>query len=127
MEVSLLQHAKDKAPQRVTVDELVEQLKNDSWPTGYQPLAVLGAVVEGGYGKEQQIRYYGKVQHFGMDYYARLTGCEADRTLVGVIPPEERKRHAVSLAYDAMIKKRKSNASSEQTDTPDQPDTPDAF
>ena len=193
MEVSLLQHAKDKAPQRVTVDGLVEQLKNDSWPTGYQPLAVLGAVVEGGlqkknvrwltglavarlghgsdklkvisdqlkviservlddphtrlcwtdqsggvyvvyeyelndgYGKEQQIRYYGKVQHFGMDYYARLTGCEADRTLVGVIPPEERKRHAVSLAYDAMIKKRKSNASSEQTDTPDQPDTPDAF
>ena len=160
MEVSLLQHAKDKAPQRVTVDELVEQLKNDSWPTGYQPLAVLGAVVEGGlqkknvrwltglavarlghgsdklkvisdqlkvisdklkviservqndphtrlcwtdqsggvyvvyeyelndgYGKEQQIRYYGRVQHFGMDYYARLTGCEADRTLVGVTKP----------------------------------------
>jgi hypothetical protein len=153
MEVSLLQHAKDKAPQRVTVDELVEQLKNDSWPTGYQPLALFGAVVEGGlqkknvrwltglavarlglgsdqlkvisdqlkviservrddphtrlcwtdqsggvyvvyeyelndgYGKEQQIRYYGKVQHFGMDYYAQLTDCEADRTLVGVTKP----------------------------------------
>ena len=25
-----------------------------------------------GFGKEQQIRYYGKVQHFGMEYYARL-------------------------------------------------------
>ena len=145
MEVSILQHAKDKSPRRLTVDELVSQMRGDSWPAGYQPLAVIGAVVEGGlqrknirwltglsivrlgyrneecgmrsvelkvqddphtrlcwtdqsggvyvvyeyelndgYGREQQIRYYGRVQHFGMDYYARLTGCEADRTLVGV-------------------------------------------
>ena len=145
MELSILQHAKDKSPQRLTVDELVSQMRGDSWPAGYQPLAVIGAVVEGGlqrknirwltglsiarlgyrneecgmrsvelkvqddphtrlcwtdqsggvfvvyeyelndgYGREQQIRYYGRVQHFGMDYYARLTGCEADRTLVGV-------------------------------------------
>ena len=40
-----------------------------------------------GYGKEQQIRYYGRVQHFGMEYYIRLTGGEADRTLVGVTKP----------------------------------------
>ena len=46
---------------------------------------------------------------------------------VVVIPPDERKRHAMSLAYDAMIKKRQSNASSEQADMPDQPDTPDVF
>ena len=153
MEVSILQHAKDKAPRQVTVDEVVELIKGDSWPAGYQPLVVAGAVVEGGlqkknvrwltglavvklrikreelrikreevrgkmedvrddlhtrlcwtdqsggmfvvfeyelndgFGKEQQIRYYGKVQHFGMEYYARLTGCEADRTLVGVTKP----------------------------------------
>ena len=146
MELSIIQHAKDKAPRQVTVDELVSQMRSASWPAGYQPLLVVGAVVEGGlqkknvrwltglavvklrikreevrskmedvwedphtrlcwtdqsggmfvvfeyelndgFGKEQQIRYYGKVQHFGMEYYARLTGCEADRTLVGVTKP----------------------------------------
>ena len=153
MELSIIQHAKDKAPRQVTVDELVSQMRSASWPAGYQPLVVAGAVVEGGlqkknvrwltglavvklrikreelrikreevrgkmedvrddlhtrlcwtdqsggmfvvfeyelndgFGKEQQIRYYGKVQHFGMEYYARLTGCEADRTLVGVTKP----------------------------------------
>ena len=150
MEVSLLQHAKDKSPHRVTVDKLVSQMRSASWPAGYKPLLVVGAVVEGGlqkknvrwltglsvarighgsdklkvisdksvqqvrddphtrlcwtdqsgdmyvvyeyelnegFGKEQQIRYYGRVQHFGMEYYARLTGCEADRTLVGVTKP----------------------------------------
>ena len=40
-----------------------------------------------GYGKEQQIRYYGRVQQFCMEYYARLTDCEADHTLVGVTKP----------------------------------------
>ena len=145
MEVSILQHAKDKSPRQVTVDELVSQMRSASWPEGYQPLAVFSAVVEGGlqkknvrwltglsiarlgyrneecgmrsvelkvqddphtrlcwtdqsggmyvvfeyelndgYGKEQQMRYYSRLQHFGMDYYARLTDCEADRTLVGV-------------------------------------------
>ena len=145
MEVSILQHAKDKSPRRLTVDELVSQMRSASWPEGYQPLAVFSAVVEGGlqrknvrwltglsiarlgyrneecgmrsvelkvqddphtrlcwtdqsggvyvvfeyelndgYGKEQQMRYYSRLQHFGMDYYAHLTDCEADRTLVGV-------------------------------------------
>lgn len=40
-----------------------------------------------GYGKDQQIRYYGRVQQFCMEYYARLTDCEADHTLVGVTKP----------------------------------------
>ena len=63
---------------------------------------------------------------------ARL-GFESDRQNNGrgyyvvVIPPEERKRHAVSLAYDAMIKRRKITGSSEQTETSVQPDTPDVF
>ena len=36
-----------------------------------------------GYRLEQQLRYYGRVFHWGCDYFERLTGCEADRTLVG--------------------------------------------
>ena len=153
MEVSLLQHAKDKDPRQVTLDEVVRQIKGDQWPAGYEPLVVIGAVIQGGlqkknvrwltglsvilighgneklkvkseklaalkqtvcddphtklcfsdqnggmyvvyeyelndgYGKEQQMRYYSRVQHFGMEYYARLTGCEADRMLVGITKP----------------------------------------
>ena len=143
MDVSILQHAKDKAPRQVTLDEVVQQIRGDQWPADYQPLVVVGAVVEGGlqkrnirwltglavcrvkmkdgtlktkvfddphtrlcfsdqsgnvyivyeyelndhYGKEQQVRYYSRVQHFGMDYYGRLTECEADHTLVGVTKP----------------------------------------
>ena len=153
MEVSLLQHAKDKAPHQVTLDEVIELIKGDQWPAGYEPWLVVGAVVQGGlqkknvrwltglsvtlighgneklkvkseklaalkqtvcddphtklcftdqsgrmyvvyeyelndgYGKDQQMRYYSRVQHFGIEYYARLTGCEADRTLVGVTKP----------------------------------------
>ena len=52
MEVSILQHAKDKALRQVTVDEVVELIKGDSWPAGYQPLVVAGAVVEGGLQKK---------------------------------------------------------------------------
>ena len=135
----------------MALNEVVQMMKGDAWPAGYQPLAVVGAVVENGlqkknirwlnglcvtyisskkpdmmsdqsaafrqkvaddphtrmcfsdqsggmyvvyeyelndsYGKEQQARYYSRVQHFGMDYYARLTDCEADHTLVGVTKP----------------------------------------
>ena len=52
MEVSIIQHAKDKAPRQVTVDELVSQMRSASWPAGYQPLVVAGAVVEGGLQKK---------------------------------------------------------------------------
>ena len=158
MEVSILQHAKDKSPQRVTVDEVVDLIRGDRWPAGYRPLIVVGAVVEGGlqkknirwltglagvklkvkseelkvkselvrddphtrlcwtdqsggmyvvyeyelndgYGKEQQIRYYGKVQHFGIDYYSQLTGGEADRALVGVTKPVPL-CHAPDICYN---------------------------
>ena len=139
MEVSILQHAKDKDPRQVTLDEVVRQIRGDQWPAGYEPLVVIGAVIQGGlqkknvrwlsglcvthiqadsqqvrddphtklcfsdqnggmyvvyeyelndgYGKEQQMRYYSRVQHFGMEYYARLTDCEADRMLVGITKP----------------------------------------
>lgn len=157
MEVSLLQHAKDKSPQAVTLDKVVELIRGDQWPPGYEPLMVVSGVVEGGlqkknvrwltglsiarlgyrneklgmrneklklqgnphtllcwtdqsggmyvvyayelndgYGKDKQMRYYGKVQHFGMEYYAQLTGCEADRTLVGVTK-------TVALCHDAAV------------------------
>ncbi len=35
MELSILQHAKDKAPRQVTLDEMVRQIRGDQWPTGY--------------------------------------------------------------------------------------------
>ena len=139
MELSLLQHAKDKAPRQVTLDDVVKLIRSDAWPAGYEPLMVVGAVVNGGlqkknirwlnglcithirgdsqkvrddphtkvcwsdqnggmfviyeyelndgYGKDQQTRYYSRVQHFGMAYYAHLTGGEPDHTLVGVTKP----------------------------------------
>jgi predicted P-loop ATPase len=138
MELSILQHAKDKVPRQVTLDAVVGQIRSDQWPAGYKPLIVVGAVVNGGlqkknirwltglcvahirgarqvcddphtmlswndhsggmyvvyeyelndsYSMEQQSRYYSRVQHFGMEYYAHLTGDEADHTLVGVTKP----------------------------------------
>ena len=38
MDVSILQHAKDKAPRQMALDEVVELIKGDAWPAGYQPL-----------------------------------------------------------------------------------------
>ena len=46
MELSIIQHAKDKAPRQMAVNEVVGLMKGNSWPTGYQPLAVIGAVVD---------------------------------------------------------------------------------
>ena len=66
MDISILQHAKDKAPHQVTVDEVV-------------------------------------------------------------IPPDERKRHAQSLAVDAMMRRRKASAPAEPSDEPEKPDAPDVF
>ena len=148
MELSILQHAKDKAPRQVTLDEVVGQIRGDQWPAGYEPLIVVGAVVNGGlqkknirwlnglcvahirggapqvcddphtklswndqnggiyvvyeyelndsFGKEQQARYYSRVQHFGMEYYSHLTGGEPDHTLVGVTKP-------VPLCHDTNV------------------------
>ena len=148
MELSILQHARDKAPRQVTLDEVVGQIRSDQWPAGYEPLIVVGAVVNGGlqkknirwlnglcvahirggdpqvcndphtklswndqnggiyvvyeyelndsFGKEQQARYYSRVQHFGMEYYSHLTGGEPDHTLVGVTKP-------VPLCHDSAV------------------------
>ena len=148
MELSILQHARDKAPRQVTLDEVVGQIRGDQWPAGYEPLIVVGAVVNGGlqkknirwlnglcvahirggdpqvcddphtklswndqnggiyvvyeyelndsFGKEQQARYYSRVQHFGMEYYSHLTGGEPDHTLVGVTKP-------VPLCHDSAV------------------------
>ena len=38
MELSILQHAKDKAPRQITLDEVVGQIRGDQWPVGYEPL-----------------------------------------------------------------------------------------
>lgn len=152
MELSILQHAKDKTPRQVTLDEVVRQIRGDQWPAGYEPLVVIGAVIQGGlqkknvrwltglcvthiqgdgqqvrddphtklcftdqnggmyvvyeyelndsYGKEQQMRYYSRVQHFGMDYYSNLTGGEPDHTLVGVTKPVPL-CHAPDVYYNA--------------------------
>ena len=137
MDVSILQHAKDKAPRQMALDEVVELIRGDAWPAGYQPLAVMASVVSGGvmrkhirwltgvgivhirhltrqetvtadnhtllcyadgsggcyvaykyelndgYSLDKQLRYYGRVQHWAADYYARLSSGEADRSCVG--------------------------------------------
>jgi hypothetical protein len=48
MDVSILQHAKDKAPRQMALNEVVLMMKGDAWPAGYQPLAVMASVVSGG-------------------------------------------------------------------------------
>jgi hypothetical protein len=54
MDVSILQHAKDKAPRQMALDEVVELISGDAWPAGYQPLAVMASVVSGGVMRKQQ-------------------------------------------------------------------------
>lgn len=60
-------------------------------------------------------------------------GFESDRQgnsrgyYVVVVDPDERKRRAVSMAVDAMIKRRKANASLDQAETPNQPNQPELF
>ena len=54
MDISVLQHAKDRAPRQMALDEVVELIRGDAWPTGYQPLAVMASVVSGGVMRKQQ-------------------------------------------------------------------------
>ena len=49
-----------------------------------------------GYRLEQQVRYYGRVFQWGCDYFERLTGRQADRTLVGPT-------RAVPLCHDPTV------------------------
>ena len=47
-EVSIIQHAKDTHPQTVTVGQVVEMIRGDQWPPGYQPLMLVQGTFEGG-------------------------------------------------------------------------------
>ena len=59
MEVSILQHAKDKAPRQVTLDEVVGQIRGDQWPAGYCPCLLIQGVYEGGCLQKQLTRMSG--------------------------------------------------------------------
>ena len=48
MELSILQHAKDNKPGRITLESIARQMGEKAWPEGYCPLLVVPAVVEGG-------------------------------------------------------------------------------
>ena len=56
MELSILQHAKDKAPRHVTLDEVVGQIRGDQWPAGYRPFLLIQGVYEGGCLQKQLTR-----------------------------------------------------------------------
>ena len=47
-EVSIIQHARDTRPQTVTVSQVAELIRGDSWPPGYQPLLLVQGTFEGG-------------------------------------------------------------------------------
>jgi hypothetical protein len=38
----------------MALDEVVELIRGDAWPAGYQPLAVMASVVSGGVMRKQQ-------------------------------------------------------------------------
>ena len=59
MELSILQHAKDKAPRQVTLDAVVEQIRGDQWPAGYSPCLLIQGVYEGGRLQKQLTRMSG--------------------------------------------------------------------
>ena len=40
MEVSIIQHAKDAHPQAMEIVQVVEMIRGDQWPPGYQPVEV---------------------------------------------------------------------------------------
>ena len=59
MEVSIIQHAKDKAPRQVTLDDVVQLIRGDQWPEGYRPLLLIQGVYEGGSLQKQITRLSG--------------------------------------------------------------------
>ncbi len=48
MELSILQHARDDKPGRITIGEVVARIRDDNWPAGYQPVLLVQGVFEGG-------------------------------------------------------------------------------
>ena len=48
MDITILQHAKDNSPGRISMDEVAALIRGENRPEGYRPLMVVAAVVEGG-------------------------------------------------------------------------------
>lgn len=48
MEVSILQHAKDTSPKAVGISEIVDLIRGDQWPPGYQPVLLVQGTFDGG-------------------------------------------------------------------------------
>ena len=78
MELSILQHAKDKAPRQIMQDAVVEQIRGEQWPAGYEPCLLIQGVYEGG---SQQRSFYKKAFLFGNDYYKQLLDQECVRNM----------------------------------------------
>ena len=59
MEVSLLQHNRDVSPQGVDIGRIVEMVRGDQWPPGYQPVLLVQGVFEGGTRQQDLTRFSG--------------------------------------------------------------------
>ena len=59
MEVSILQHAKDTSPKAVGISEIVDLIRGDQWPPGYQPVMLVQGTFEGGTRQQNLTRLSG--------------------------------------------------------------------
>ena len=59
MEVSLLQHNRDVSPQGMDIGRIVEMVRGDQWPPGYQPVLLVQGVFEGGTRQQDLTRLSG--------------------------------------------------------------------
>ena len=59
MEVSLLQHNRDVSPQGMDIGSIVEMVRGDQWPPGYQPVLLVQGVFEGGTRQQDLTRLSG--------------------------------------------------------------------
>ena len=48
MELSIIQHVKDTKPRTVSIGEVAEMIRNESWPKDYPPTILVQGVFEGG-------------------------------------------------------------------------------
>ena len=59
MEVSLLQHNRDVSPQGMDIGRIVEMVRGNQWPPGYQPVLLVQGVFEGGTRQQDLTRLSG--------------------------------------------------------------------
>ena len=59
MEVSLLQHNRDTSPKAVGISEIVDMIRGDQWPPGYQPVLLVQGTFEGGTRQQDLTRLSG--------------------------------------------------------------------